>query len=71
MTKPATIGGNIATLRDVLGLSQSALSRRTGTLSQAAISMIEDGRRNPSFATLLKIKQALRVDWTALLRGIE
>lgn len=65
-----TIGGNIALVREALGLSQSALARKVGT-SQSGISQIEAGSRNPSFGMLLKLKRALGCEWAALLRGLE
>ena len=65
-----TIGSNISAVREAMGYTQSGLARKIGTC-QSAVSQIENGQRNPSFAVLLKIKRGLGVTWAALLRGIE
>ncbi len=53
-------------LRKHARLSQTALARRAG-LSQAAISQIEAGERDPSFSTCVAIAKALGVTHAYLL----
>lgn len=65
-----TIGENIVATRQVLGHSQTELSRKSG-ISQSTLSSIENSQRNPSFAMVLRVKRALGCSWAALLRGIE
>ena len=55
-----TLGQRIAQLREEKKLSQSGLARLVGT-SQSAISQIESGERNPSFATIRDLAAALEV----------
>ncbi len=66
----SAIGANLKTLREVMGVTQTALAR-SARVSQSGIAQIENGQRNPSFTTLLTLKRALGVTWVALLRGIE
>ncbi len=63
-------GMNIIDVRRILGMQQQELAKRLN-VTPGAISHIESGRRMPSFSTMLKIKRALRVEWSALLRGID
>jgi transcriptional regulator with XRE-family HTH domain len=56
----SSLGARIAALRDEKTLSQSALARLVGT-SQSAISQIESGERNPSYATIREIARALEI----------
>ena len=62
------IGERIAECREKAGLSQSGLARIIGT-SQSAVSMIESGERNPSYAMLYKIAPALGLGLDTLVRG--
>jgi transcriptional regulator with XRE-family HTH domain len=55
------IGHNIRRLRDEKGWNQTELGFRAGA-SPSIISLIENGKRNPSTATLAKIAEALDVD---------
>jgi transcriptional regulator with XRE-family HTH domain len=55
------IGHNIRKLRDEKGWNQTELGFRAGA-SPSIISLIENGKRNPSTATLAKIAEALDVD---------
>ena len=51
---------NIYTYRRNLGLSQAQLAEKCG-ITQQAIHLIEKGARKPSFDTLLKLAEALKV----------
>jgi transcriptional regulator with XRE-family HTH domain len=64
-----SFGARLATIREDVGLSQSALARAVGT-SQSAISQIEAGDRNPSYEMIRQIAGALRVS-PAYLVGAE
>jgi transcriptional regulator with XRE-family HTH domain len=55
------LGSRLAALRAVRGLSQGTASRLAG-LSPAYLSRIETGRVHPTFATVLRILDALRAD---------
>src|SRR5215204_7292427 len=55
------IGHNIRRLRDERGWNQTELGFRADT-SPSIISLIENGKRNPSTATLAKIAEALSVE---------
>jgi len=55
------IGHNIRRLRDEKGWNQTELGFRAGA-SPSIISLIENGKRNPSTATLAKIAEALEVE---------
>jgi transcriptional regulator with XRE-family HTH domain len=55
------IGYNIRRLRDEKGWNQTELGFRSDT-SPSMISLIENGKRNPSTATLAKIARALGVE---------
>lgn len=63
MAKFATI---LKTLRTEHSLSQSALAERLG-ISKSAVSMYEQGRREPDFQLLGKIADFFQVDIDALL----
>jgi transcriptional regulator with XRE-family HTH domain len=56
-----SIGHNIRRLRDEKGWNQTELGFRADT-SPSIISLIENGKRNPSTATLAKIAEALGVE---------
>jgi transcriptional regulator with XRE-family HTH domain len=55
------IGHNIRRLRDEKGWNQTELGYRSDT-SPSIISLVENGKRNPSTATLAKIARALDVE---------
>jgi transcriptional regulator with XRE-family HTH domain len=66
-TAVESFGQRLARLREDAGLSQSALAKRIGA-SQSAISQMEGGERNPSYAMLAQVAEALGVS-TAYLVG--
>jgi len=53
--------------RKRLGLSNYAVSKRSG-VSQSMLSLLDQGLRNPTLETLLKIADALEADLPAILR---
>lgn len=55
------VGHEIRLLRRRRKLGQAALARRART-TQAAISEIETGKRDPTFSTLQRIAKVLRVE---------
>ena len=61
-------GERLAKIREDTGLSQSALARLVGT-SQSGISQIEAGERNPTYAMIRQLADALRVTPGYLLGG--
>jgi transcriptional regulator with XRE-family HTH domain len=61
------VGRNLARIRNTKGLTQEALSERSG-FSQQYLSGLEQGRRNPTIVTLYELAQALGVDYLDLLR---
>lgn len=54
------VGRNVRRLRLAKGLTQEELSARTG-LTQHYISVLENGRRNPTIVTIYEMAQALGV----------
>ena len=62
-----TIGDQIRTLREVLGMTQAQLAERSG-LAQSMIAGIESGQRsNPSLATINKLAEALNCNFISQL----
>lgn len=58
-----TIGDQIRTIREALGMTQTQLAARSG-LTQSMIAGIEKGgRNNPGFATIHKLAEALNCDF--------
>lgn len=62
------LGKRIAVLRRSLGLSQSALAKRLG-VSPSAVGMYEQGRREPSVDTLVRLSRIFDVTTDYLLTG--
>ena len=53
------IGARVKTIRELKGMSQSALSKRLGFTSSGTMSLIETGKRGIDLMTLGKIARAL------------
>lgn len=64
-----TLGMNIKTRRNGLGLSQEELARLC-EMDRTYISLVERGKRNISFINLLKITKALDSDLFTLTKDI-
>jgi transcriptional regulator with XRE-family HTH domain len=62
------LGQRIGALRRKLGLSQAELAHRLG-ISPSAMGMYEQGRRQPSGATLVALARELQVTTDFLLTG--
>jgi transcriptional regulator with XRE-family HTH domain len=62
-------GANLLWARDRAGISQEALAF-AANVDRAAISVFENGRRDPNLRTILKLARALELAPAALLRGI-
>lgn len=60
------VGENLARVRREKGLTQEQLSERAG-FTQAYISGIEQGRRNPTIVTIYELATALDVDYLELV----
>jgi transcriptional regulator with XRE-family HTH domain len=56
--------GRLRELREAAGLTQPQLAERAG-LSKAGVADLEQGRREPSWKTVLALAAALNVDSTA------
>ena len=56
--------------REVLGLSQEALSQRS-RIHRTYIGTLEAGERNPSLDMVARLARALEVDAAELVRGIQ
>ncbi|MBL8029440.1 MAG: helix-turn-helix transcriptional regulator [Fibrobacteres bacterium] len=65
-----SIGKNVHVLRKKVNLSLDALASLSG-VSKAMLSQIEQGKVNPTIATLWKIAKGLSVDFNALLGSHE
>lgn len=61
------VGRNVRRLRLAKGLTQEELSARTG-LTQHYISVLENGRRNPTIVTIYELAQALGVSHVDLVQ---
>lgn len=59
-----TFAGRLSEVREVVGLSQYALAKKAG-LSKQALSLLEQGEREPSWDTVQRLAKALGVDCTA------
>jgi transcriptional regulator with XRE-family HTH domain len=59
-------GKNLRQVMDALGLDQTDLSERTG-LTQAAISQLLNGIRDPSLHTIVRILQVIPVKFEKLV----
>jgi transcriptional regulator with XRE-family HTH domain len=63
-------GLNLQWARQRAGISQEALAI-AAAVDRAAISVFENGHRDPNLRTILKLARALELPPTVLLRGIE
>jgi transcriptional regulator with XRE-family HTH domain len=61
----APLAEAIRARREVLGLSQEKLAHRCG-FDRTYISMLERGKRNPSFLNLLRLAKGLEISVSAL-----
>jgi transcriptional regulator with XRE-family HTH domain len=64
------LAANLRATREAAGISQVALSRRSG-VDLSHINKIENARRDPTTSMLLRLARALRTTPADLLRGIE
>jgi transcriptional regulator with XRE-family HTH domain len=62
------LAANVRQLRQDAGLSQRELAAAAG-VRQALVSDIERGEANPTFESLVKIADTLRVDLTRIFDG--
>ena len=60
----------LAKIRNNSGISKKALSEMTG-LSRRGIQLIEEGQRNPTLLSLLKISHALNTELGQVISKIE
>jgi transcriptional regulator with XRE-family HTH domain len=63
------LGDKIRETRMALGLSQEQLADQS-ELDRTYISLVERGRRNPSFTNLIKVADGLGTTVSALTEGI-
>ena len=59
------LGDAIRKQRELLGLSQEKLAERCG-FDRTYISMLERGKRNPSFLNLLRLAEGLNISVSTL-----
>lgn len=64
-----TIGDRIRSLRKVQGLTQEKLAERA-EIDRSHMGFIEQGRRQPTLATLHKIANVLGISLEDLFRGL-
>src|SRR5262245_61391679 len=60
MAEPGWFGGRLRELREAAGLTQQEFADRAG-LTREGVAQLETGRRGASWATVLKVCQALGV----------
>jgi transcriptional regulator with XRE-family HTH domain len=70
MEKEKIFGKILQEERKAKNISQEKLAKLTG-LDRTAISLIETGKRSPTFSTILKICSALEVDPSELFSVYE
>ena len=63
------LGDKVRSLRTKLNLSQDALAGRCD-FDRTYISLIERGKRNPSFTNLIRLAEGLEVSVSDLTKGI-
>ena len=63
------LGDNLREKRTKLGISQEELAERCD-LDRTYVSLVERGRRNPSFTNLRKLATGLESTVTELTRGL-
>lgn len=63
------LGNRIRNFRNELGLSQEELAFRCG-FDRTYISMLERGKRNPSYLNLLKLSKGLNIEISRLVKGL-
>lgn len=61
-----TFGRNLKEIREFLGMSQATLAQRSG-LTAAALSMIENGEREPMLTSVIRLLRALGVTFDRLI----
>ena len=64
------VGSRIRRLREARRLSQEEFAETSG-IHHAFLAALEQGKVDPTVATLLRVALALRVSMSALVRGIE
>ena len=62
------VGGNIRTIRQGMGIKQTALSIQAD-IDQKQLSLIENGKARPRLSVYLRIANALQVSMNQLLAG--
>jgi len=60
MAKKPEFSDRLKSLRESAGLTQAELAERTG-MAQANVSLLESGKRQPMWATVCSIADALKV----------
>lgn len=63
------LGKQIKTRRENLGLTQEKLAEKCG-LDRTYISLLERGKRNPSYTNLLKVASGLEISISELTKHI-
>lgn len=63
------LGNRIKNFRKELGLSQEELAFRCG-FDRTYISMLERGKRNPSYLNILKLSKGLNIKLSNLVEGL-
>ncbi len=64
----ANFGGRLRELREAAGLTQVQLAERVGLYSQGVVKL-ERGEREPAWATVIVLAEALGVDCRAFLQA--
>jgi len=65
--KPDTFGKNLKRIRHSRGFTQGDVARRSGGLSQSSVTQIENGLKDPTLGTILKLAIALNVPASKLV----
>lgn len=63
-------GNHLKKIRESKSISQESLSKRSG-LSRTYISLVENGKKNPTLTTIFRLSKALGIKPSVLIDGIE
>lgn len=68
--KKNTFGRNLRKIREIVGINATELADRSG-LTQAAISQIESGKRDPSLSSIIAILSVIPTKFEILMTEIK
>lgn len=67
MKESVRLGKNLKEIREEKGITQSSIAKSLG-VSRGFVSKVENGKTNPTLATIAKLAKALKVNTDELLK---